>query len=197
VPRGGCAERIDYTTLYLGGLYVDTEQRAECESLKLAAAARRAQVVEYRREGKTYAEIGDLMGFSYQRAQTLFRQAVAAVVSPAVEAMRAEHLAELAEARAAALRVMRTEHVTVSQGRIIRDAKGNTLIDDGPTLDAARTLAMLHGREYSLTGEEAPKRVEASGVLEHVTPADIELRGLLQQQQARNAATLASLREQA
>lgn len=174
----------------------------EQDAQRLAAMEKRAKVVELRRQGLTFAAIGQEMGFSYQRAQTLYRQALAAVVSPAVEALRAEHLEELAEARERVLGVMRTDHVVVQQGHVVskvigtddegKPIYGDPLIDDGPVLDAARTLATLQARESRLVGADAPQKVEAS--VEHtVDPASIELRGLIEQQREANDAERARL----
>lgn len=127
----------------------------------LDAAERRAHVAELRRDGNTFEQIGKQLGCSRQRAHTIYREACAAVLAPAVEAMRAEHLAELAEAREMALGVMRRDHVAHSNGRVIV-IDDVPVLDDGPKLDAARTLATLHAREAKLVGADAPQRVEAS-----------------------------------
>jgi hypothetical protein len=165
----------------------------EQDGQRLAAMEKRAKVVELRREGLTFAAIGEQMGFSHQRAQVLYRQALAAVVAPAVEALRAEHLRETAEARATAMRVMGSEHVAHSQGRVVLDpVTHEKLLDDGPKLDAARTLMAVQAREAKLVGADAPTRVEAS-VTEHVDPETIELRRLILEQRELNAAARSAL----
>jgi hypothetical protein len=152
----------------------------EQDAQRMAAMEKRAQVVELRREGLTFAAIGERMGFSHQRAQVLYRQALAAVVSPAVEALRAEHLAETAEARETALQVMRSAHVAHSQGRVVVDPDtGEKLLDDGPKLDAARTLMAVQAREAKLTGADAATKVEAE-VSGQVDVTSIPLVGLIE-----------------
>lgn len=85
--------------------------------------------------------------------------------------MRADHLAELAEARQVVLDVMRRRHVVVSNGHVVSeivdvadDGKpvyGEPIEDDGPRLDAARVLTVVQARESALVGGDAAKRVEA------------------------------------
>lgn len=163
---------------------------------------RRAKAAEMAAAGASFTEIGRELGVTKQRAHSIFRAACAAILAPAVEAARAEQLAELAEARERVMRVMRADHPFVQQGHVVseivdHDAEGkpvygDPLVDDGPILDAARTLATLHAREAKLLGADAPTKVEAS-VTEHIDPASIELRQLIEAQRARNAADLAAL----
>lgn len=174
----------------------------ERDAQRIEAMEKRAQVVELRRQGLTFAAIGKAMGFSRVRAQTLYRQALAAIVSPAVEALRAEQLKELSAARDAVMKVLAARHVVVQQGHVVseitgtdEDGKpvfGDPLVDDGPVLEAARTLATLHAREARLVGADAPQRVEAS-VTEHIDPQALELRALIEQQRSRNDAVRAEL----
>lgn len=142
-----------------------------------------------RRDGKTFAEIGELRGYSKQRAHAIFQAALAAIVSPAVEAIRAEHLAELAEARETVLAVMRADQPIVQQGHIVSEIigqaadgtpkYGDPLVDHAQKLDAARALTTVQAREAKLVGADAPTRVEAE-VSGQVDVAAIPLVGLIE-----------------
>jgi negative regulator of sigma E activity len=150
----------------------------------------------------TFTAIGRQLGVTRQRAHQLFQAALAAILSPAVEALRAEHLAETAEARRRVLEVLGTKHVVVQQGHVVSEITGEDdegrpiygapLIDHGPTLDAVRTLAAIQAREAKLVGADAPTKVEAT-VTEIVDPQTIELRQLIAERQAANAVELARL----
>jgi site-specific recombinase len=175
------------------------------EDQRIAAVQRRAEVIEYRRLGMTFAEIGAQMGFSTQRAYTLYREALSSVLAPAVEAHRAELLAELAEARRVAREVMAADHPFVQQGHVVSEivdhdengkpVYGDPLLDVGPKLDAARTLVALVAREGRLTGAEAPVRVDAT--VTETTQADLELADLIAEQKAKNSLREAEIKEQA
>jgi hypothetical protein len=169
----------------------------EQDAQRMAAAQQRATVAELRQQGLTFTEIGRRLGFTRQRAHQIYMAACAAILSPAVEALRAEHLDELAEARRRVMEVMRAEHVIVQQGHVVSEITGqddegkpifgDALRDHGPVLDAARTLAAIQARESKLVGGDAPTKVEAE-VTNRVDPETIELRQMLLDQQAKNDA---------
>lgn len=75
----------------------------------IEAAERRTQVVAYRRRRMTFAEIGDAMGFSAQRAHQLYKEALAAVPVLEVNEHREEELALIDDA-IADLMAIATEH---------------------------------------------------------------------------------------
>lgn len=62
------------------------------EDPKIAAAERRAKVVELRRQRLTFADIGKALGVSAQRAHQLYTEALAAIPAMQVEQHRAEEL---------------------------------------------------------------------------------------------------------
>lgn len=162
---------------------------------QLLATERQAEIVDLVREGYRFTEIAEMLGITKQAVHQLFNRALSRVLSPAVEALRAQHLAETATARETAIKVMGKDHVAHSQGRIMIDPETEQpLIDDGPKLDAARTLIAVQAREAKLVGADAPTKVEAS--VEHsVDPDTIELRNLIAEQHARNEAERAGLAE--
>lgn len=172
------------------------------DAARIAAAQQRVRVVELRQQGLTFTAIGRQLGVTRQRAHQIFNAGLAAILSPAVEALRAEHLEELAEARRRVMGVMAAKHVVVQQGHVVseitgQDDEGNPiygdpLTDHGPVLDAARALALVQGREAKLIGADAPTKVEAT-VTEIVDPQTIELRALILERQTANAVELARL----
>lgn len=70
-------------------------KRADSE---IATAERRARVVELRRQRMSFAEIGEAMGVSLQRAHAIYREALAAIPAQHVEEHRAEELALIDDA---------------------------------------------------------------------------------------------------
>ena len=62
------------------------------EDPKMRAAEQRAKVVELRRRRLTFADIGQELGFSAQRAHQIYTQALREVPVQAVEQHRAEEL---------------------------------------------------------------------------------------------------------
>lgn len=74
-----------------------------------ATAARRARVVEARRQHLTYAEIGAELGVSLQRAHEIYLEALEAIPAKQVELHRAE-AAQLAHAAIDDLLVIARDH---------------------------------------------------------------------------------------
>jgi len=124
---------------------------------------RRARVVNLKRRGCTFEQIGREMGVSRQRAHQLYREALDRVEARAVHSHRAEMVGELADVIEVAQRVMHTDHVAHSNGRVVMVADGNggerPAIDDGPKLDAGRTIIAAHARMAKLVGADAPTQV--------------------------------------
>lgn len=159
------------------------------DAARLAAAEERGIVASLRRDGMTFEQIGQERGYTKQRAHAIFQAALASIVSPAVEAIRAEHLAELAEARETVLAVMRSDQPIVSQGHIVsaidgeddagKPIYGEPLVDQAQKLDAARALTAVQAREAKLVGADAPTRVETE-VSGQVDVTSIPLVGLIE-----------------
>lgn len=166
---------------------------------KLITAETRAKVAKMAAEGMTFEAIGKELGFSKQRANAIFWSACAAIESPAVEALRSQHLAETARAREIAQDVMERDHLAHSQGRVVMLENQETgektpLLDDGPKLDAARTLIAIQAREAKLVGADAPSKVEAD-VTGRVDPESIPLLSLIARAREAADAEEAALRE--
>lgn len=135
------------------------EQGAE----RVESAELRARIVELRRKRLTFAEIAKEVGRAESTVWEHYQAAVRDIPAVVVEQHRQEMLDQLDEAERAVLAVLHTQHITVSQGRVVRDDDGSTVVDDGPILDAARTLVSLQARKAKLIGADAAEKVEHSG----------------------------------
>lgn len=135
------------------------------------AQVRRAQVVDMHRRGLTFEAIGQQMGFSRQRAHEIYWKAMNSVQAQAVNAYRAQMVEELAEIVRVANQVLHTDHFAHSNGRIV-ELEGQPIIDDGPKLDAARTIIAAQARLSKVLGSDEPTRVESNAT---VTTYQVEL----------------------
>lgn len=150
-------------------------------------AARRAIVVARRIEQVPYAEIAAELGISEAVARKDYARALeqlAAGQDAQAHLARTFELAKLDQLEQAVWRVLRARHITVSQGRIVgrftgfaadpetgelaRDGDGKVIPlleeieDDAPVLAAADRLVRIAARRATLTGMDAPARIEVS-----------------------------------
>lgn len=130
------------------------------------SAVLRAEVVDLYRLGLTFEAIGKRLGFSRQRAHKLYWDAMHAVQMQAVDTHRAAMIDELAEAVRVAARILHTDHIAHSNGRVVYADDGSPVIDDGPKMDAARTIISAHARLAKLLGADAPVKSEVSAGVE-------------------------------
>lgn len=155
------------------------------------AAELDAKVIRLRSQGLTFREIATELGYVAQSyVYRCYQRGKRRIVAPAVEEFRASQLAEIEAERELLEDILHAEHPLVSNGRRFDD-----LVDDGPVLAALDRRAKLRAQEMDLLGLKAPVRVEAT--VTEVTQEDIELRQLVSEYQARNAATKEALRGQA
>src|ERR1700752_1383914 len=143
-------------------------------------AERRALVVKLRRDRVPFAEIGEkhLGGVSAQRAHQIYRDALDSIPAQQVDEHRAEDL----------------DLIDRATGELL-DIAFDPSVSPRTRVEAFSALRGWSERRAKLVGYDAPTQVQAE-VLQG-TPADIELRELIQQEQARNEVALASLRGQA
>lgn len=149
-------------------------------------AKRDAEAARLRGRGWTYRRIADELGVSKQTAYDAVQRALAdTLAEPAAEARTLE-LERLDEMHASVLAVLEREHVTVSQGRIVRrrilDDDGDPIVvtydkdgkpifreeeirDDAPLLAAVDRLLRIAERRAKLLGLDAPTRAEVGGRL--------------------------------
>jgi hypothetical protein len=135
----------------------------------LEVAQRRALIIDMHHAGRTFQQIGDRFGISRQRAHEIYWEAIDAIPAKAVASHRSAMLEQLAEVVRVANEVMAGVHIAHSNGRVVtlrdEDGKEVPLKDDGPKLDAARTLIAAQARWAKLIDADAPTRVEQSGQL--------------------------------
>lgn len=128
----------------------------------LDSAQRDAEACEMRSRNHTYQEIADALGYGDRaNAYRAVQQALAAVPVEAVEELRRLHMGRLDYLATQALAVLEREHLTISQGgKIVTDADGRPILDDGPTLAALDRLLRIQERQAKLMGLDAPSRHE-------------------------------------
>ena len=127
---------------------------------RLAARQREARMLESRRDGRSYTEIGEAFGVSRQVATRIIQRGMDRIVREPAELVKAMDLERLDQLQVEALAVLRRRHVVVSGGKIIRGDDGQALVDDGPTLTAIRTLITIQERRARLLGLDAPHKHE-------------------------------------
>lgn len=139
---------------------------AVSRAAKAEVAARRAKLIEYRRQRRPYREFYEELGYSSPAAASRdFNRALEenlAEVRTSAEAYREEELLELDHLAATAIRVMHTPHYEVTQsGKIVEDPEtGLPLIDDKPKLAAIDRLLKIQDRRSKLLGLDAAQKVE-------------------------------------
>lgn len=133
---------------------------------KAQVAARRAKLVEYRRQKRPYKEIYEELGYgSPESAAKDFTRALQESIAAQhveVEVYREEQILELEYLAEEAHKILRSEHFQVSQsGKIVEHPDtGQPLPDPGPVLAAMDRLVKILDRVAKLRGLDAPKRWE-------------------------------------
>jgi hypothetical protein len=127
-------------------------------------AERRARAVQMRLEGADYPAIAAELGYSDQAAahKDITRALESAVTRQhkAVELLRQEELMRLDLLWVEVWKVLKRDHVTVSNGRLVRDDRGQPLRDDGPVLAAVDRLVRILERRAKYLGLDAPTKHE-------------------------------------
>lgn len=161
------------------------EQQVKCYELKLTGMSLRA--------------IGKAVSLSHETVRQYIALEADSRVLPLANQLRKQELDRLDQMELAVRGVLEAQHYVVSDGRVVKlkseDGTEDALPDDEHVLKAVDRLLKIQDRRAKLLGLDAPTQVEAT--VHEVTQADIELRGLIQQQQARNDAAREALREQA
>lgn len=119
------------------------------------------------RNNWTYQEIADALGYaSKSTAHDSVQRGLHAIQHETeldLAKSRATHRARLSLALEVAMDVMAKEHVHVSNGRVVHDADGTPVLDDGPALAAADRVRTLSESLRKLDGLDAPTQVQHSG----------------------------------
>ena len=128
----------------------------------------------------TFQQIADaLQVASRGRAYNCVQRGLRITGAPTEQAaseVRAIHRARLELATEAALQILETAHVTVSNGQIVR-LDGEPLPDDVPVLQAIDRIVKISESLRKLDGIDAPAKVEHSGGVSYeivgVDPTDL------------------------
>jgi len=140
-------------------------------------AERDAEAARLRVQGRTYQQIADALGLSHRDlARRAVERALTDVVREPAAELRALELERLDALWREAWRVMQTNHVRVSGGRVV-EHDGKPLRDDGPVLAAIDRLVRISERRCHLLGLNAPIRI---GVLT-LDQIDEEIRRLVEE----------------
>jgi hypothetical protein len=109
--------------------------------------------------GYTYREISAELGWSNPAsAYKAVERAYKATVGVPAEHARRRQLERLDHAHRKVRRILDTEHVMVSQGRIVRDDDGTPVLDPTPNLNAAARIESIEARIAKLLGLDAPTK---------------------------------------
>lgn len=159
----------------------------------LKGAERDAEAARLYMEVRNYQTVADQLGFSGRgNAWRAVQRCKEAVKRQAGEELIATEAAELDELYIRALEVLERDHVSVSQGRVVRDDDGTAILDDGPKLAAIREMRALRESYRKLLGLDAATKTETT-----VTnlPQDEELQERLRQARERVAAEEQQIRD--
>lgn len=115
----------------------------------------KAEVMRLRRTGTTFQEIGDELGVTRQRAHQIYTKALKEIPAQEVTEYRAEQADRLDALLVKANEVLARQHITVSNGKVVM-LDGRPVPDDGPTLDAIKTVLAIEDRRAKLLGLDTP-----------------------------------------
>ena len=127
-------------------------------------AERDAEAARLRAQGWSYQRIANELGWTnkgdaHHAVQRILQETVQEA-GDELRTMERERLDRLSEA---AWTVLERQHVTVSNGQIIR-LDGEPLLDDGPVLQAIDRLLRISESRRKLEGLDAPSRVSVDAM---------------------------------
>jgi hypothetical protein len=123
-------------------------------------AERDREAARLYRDVRNYQIVADQLGYADRGgAWRAVDRCKKAVQREGGEGVIADEAALLDELYAHAVDVLERDHVTVSQGRIMKDVDGTPLLDDGPKLAAIRELRAIRESYRKLYGIDQPSRV--------------------------------------
>ncbi|MEU0515598.1 hypothetical protein [Amycolatopsis sp. NPDC006125] len=158
---------------------------------QIASEEVRTAVVDLKRQGKTFQQIGEELGFTKQRAHQLYWETIRETKFEAVATYRAAELHKLDAMERAVQGVLDREHVVVSHGRVVwaqdlvldedghprRDDKGEfvirygaPLVDDGPLLEAVDRLLKIQAARRAILGLDTPvkQQIETDQTVKYI-----------------------------
>lgn len=125
---------------------------------------RDTQAAELRAKGWSYQRIADELGWGNKGdAHHAVQRILQETVQEAGDDLRTMERERLDRLSAAAWEVLDRQHVTVSNGQIVR-LDGTPLPDDGPVLQAIDRLLRISESRRKLDGLDAPSRVSVDAI---------------------------------
>jgi hypothetical protein len=122
-------------------------------------AERMRKALRLRRDGHSYQEIADELGWASRSSSfTAIKKAIAEIPREAAEDLIQLEVERLTALIKKTVEIMRGEYVKVDHGRIVRDDDGNAILDPMPRLRAISELRRLSESLRELKGMDAPKR---------------------------------------
>lgn len=116
----------------------------------------------------TYQQIADAVGYSNKGdAWRAVQKCRDAVLQTAGAELVAAEAAQLDDLFVAALEVLERDHLVVSHGKVVTDAGGTPLLDDGPRLAAIREMRQIRESYRKLHGVDQPTQVAVSGAVRY------------------------------
>lgn len=136
----------------------------------LSTVKRDAEAAKLRNEGWSYAAIAEHLGFRNGAAAGLaVKRALLDIVQEPASELRQLELARLDEALRVAFEVLRTKHLVVSHGLVVRarivdpvtkKRVSVPLLDDAPRLQAIDRIVKIAERRAKLLGLDAPTQIQ-------------------------------------
>jgi hypothetical protein len=147
--------------------------------MRLPVAQRRDKAVQLRIEGKTWREVAEACG--YPSAPTAQKDFVVALeqankqLDQSIGHLRRTEAARLDDLIRKAYAILTSEHLLVQGGKVVLDADGNPMHDDGPKLKAIDLLRRLSESRRKLFGLDAPEQHQiAIGVVHTLNGIDLD-----------------------
>lgn len=152
----------------------DAPHQQEASPEMIEAREREERALAMKKIGANYPEIAQALGYHD-------RSGAKKAVSRALKRMGQEDAVEIRQIMVEQLNdlyrrtteIYTRTHPLVSNGKVVRDAEGNTLDDDGVKLHAIATLLRVQERTSKLLGLDAPRAVELSGPNGEAIPLEV------------------------
>lgn len=133
-----------------------------------AVLERRERAIRLRNQGVQWSQIATELGYSDKAAAC--KDVARALkerreqLSLAVDEHREQALAHLDDMAAAVWAVLAARHLTIANGKVVRDEADEPLLDDAPVLSAVDRLLRIEERRARLLGMDAPSQVTGTVV---------------------------------
>lgn len=125
----------------------------------IESAERKAKIVDLKRKGKSFAQIGAALKISRQRAHEIFHEALRALPQADAADYRAAELDRLEFLREKVQAVLSHRHLVTNGGEVVLH-NGRPLVDDMPILKAVWMDIKISERIARLVGADAPVKTE-------------------------------------